>query len=91
MTKENKEALLKAAANAKINLTEHEASKLVGEIDEVLKVFSKIDEFKDYSEPRAPSPERKMRDDKVEKSALDPFSNSKLVRDRKFLGPKLVD
>ena len=87
----NEEALLKAVAIAKIKLSSHEKERLVSEIDEVLKVFSKIDKLK-FSVPLPVTiKERKLRRDKVEKSSIDPFSNSKLVRDRKFIGPKLVD
>ena len=83
--------LMKAAEIAKIKLSAQETEKLVKEIDEVLKVFSKIDEFKDYvEEPRLTS-ERKMRSDAAKKSGIDPFSNSKLKKDGKFVGPRLVD
>ena len=88
---DNRDSLLKAAAIARIKLTPQEADKLVGEIDEALRVFSKIDEFKEYVEEPKMLGERKMRADKIEKCDSDPFSNSKLVRNRKFIGPRLVD
>ena len=85
------DSLLKAAKNARLNLTPKEEQKLVADLEEILDAFSKIDQFRDYSEEPKPEAQRKMREDKIEKSSIDPFSNSKLVRDRKFIGPKLVD
>lgn len=91
MTSNNKTALLKAAAIAKINLTQQESNKLVAEIDEILRVFSKIDEFKETVEGEKPAVSQSMRKDKIEKSNDNPFSNSKLVKNRKFIGPRLVE
>ena len=88
---DNRESLRKAAEIARIRLTPQESERLVGEIDEVLRVFSKIDGFKEYVEEPKLSSERKMRKDNVEKSDSDPFSNSKFVKNRKFIGPRLVD
>lgn len=88
---DNRESLKKAAEIARIKLSKDESDRLVSEIDEVLKVFSKIDEFKGYAEEPKRMTERKMRKDKIEKSGIDPFSNSKLVKERKFIGPRLVE
>ena len=87
----NKEALKKAAAIARIKLTPQEEERLVTEIDEALKVFSKIDGFREYAEEPKFGGEQKLRKDEVEKCDNDPFSNSKLVKNRKFIGPRLVD
>jgi Asp-tRNA(Asn)/Glu-tRNA(Gln) amidotransferase C subunit len=82
--------LLKAASIAKIRLSDEETAKLVPEIEEALKVFEKIDAFKDaVDEERIGS--RHLREDKAVKSAVDTLSNSKFIRDRKFIAPKLVD
>ena len=91
MTPDNKIALLKAAQIARIKLSSQEENKLVSEIDEILKVFSKIDQFKETVEKEKPAIERHMREDKAKKSGINPFSNSKLVKNKKFLGPRLVD
>lgn len=88
---DNKIALKKAAAIARIKLSQQEEERLVSEIDEALKVFSKIDEFKGYVEEPKFTCERKLRVDSVKKCDIDPFSNSKLIKNRKFIGPKLVD
>ncbi|HLC69127.1 MAG TPA: hypothetical protein VJH24_04775 [Candidatus Bilamarchaeaceae archaeon] len=88
---DNRDALKKAAAIAKIHLTASEEKRLVGEIDDVLTVFSKIDAF---NEPVQESPlpiSRPLRKDTVQASDIDPFSNTKLVKNRKFIGPRLVD
>lgn len=85
------DALQKAAAMAKIHLTTDEASRLIGEIAEVLAVFSKIDGFKEYVEEPKTAGERKRREDQTEKCTIDPFSNSTLVKNKKFIGPRLVE
>lgn len=87
----NRASLLKAAAIARINLTKDEQDKLVSEIDEVLQVFSRIDQFNEYVEEPRHSIKRKLRDDKSEKCRSSPFSNSNLIENKKFKGPKLVD
>ena len=88
---ENRQALLKAAYIARIKLSSHEEERLVSEIDEILGVFSKIDEFKGYPEELKTTTERQMRNDKIVKCDIDPFSNSRLIKERKFIGPRLVD
>jgi len=85
-----REDLLKAAGIARIKLSESEVAGLVPEVEEALKVFEKIDSFGD--EVPEPAPEaRQMRADTVRKSHVDTFSNSKFVRNKKFIAPKLVD
>lgn len=88
---DNKQALLKAAKIARINLTETEQHKLVSEIDEVLQVFSRIDKFTGYVGEEKSITEREVREDRVEIRSEDPFSNSKLVEKKKFVAPRLVD
>ncbi|MDO8553335.1 MAG: hypothetical protein Q7S22_00880 [Candidatus Micrarchaeota archaeon] len=88
---DNKIALRKAAKIARITLTNEEEERLVGEIDEVLQVFSKVDEFNESVEESKPVTERSFREDKSEKHIIDPFSNTKLVENKKFKAPKLVD
>ncbi len=87
----NTESLKKAAKIARIQLSQQEEERLVSEIDEVLKVFCKIDEFNVYPKEPKLAIERKFRKDKIEKCNIDPFSNSKFLKNRKFIGPKLVD
>ncbi|MBS3067887.1 hypothetical protein J4450_04245 [Candidatus Micrarchaeota archaeon] len=88
---DHRESLKKAAAIARIKLSAQEEERLVSEIDEALKVFSKIDAFKDYVEEPKFTGARKLRSDSIKKCDIDPFSNSKLIKNRKFIGPKLVD
>lgn len=88
---DNTESLKKAAEIARIRLSPKEIDRLVVEIDEALQVFSKIDDFKEYIEEPKFTGVRKLRADSVKKCDIDPFSNSKLIKNRKFIGPKLVD
>ncbi len=82
----------KAADIAKIDLDAKEAEELVNELSAVLDSFSKIDSYGDNeAKPKTIAQERPLRKDKTIKSAIDPFSNTKLVEERKFKGPRLVD
>ena len=87
----HKEALLKSAEIAKINLTGKEAAALVKEIDDILAVFSKIDIYTDETAEIRTIKKRALRKDQVQKSTIDPFSNTKYITERKFKGPKLVE
>lgn len=87
----DKDALLKAAEIAKIKLSEQAASQLIREIDEVLGVFSKIDEFQVSVTEETLNISRPLRKDKEKKCKIDPFSNTNLIEKRKFIGPRLVD
>ncbi len=88
---QNTDALKKAAAIAKIHLTEKEMHVLLGEIDEILQAFSKIDSFNEAVGDKAFIDNRKLRKDVSKKSDIDPFGNTKLIKNGKFLGPRLVD
>ncbi len=88
---DHKSAIRKAAKIARITLTNEEETRLVGEIDDVLQVFSKIDEFSEHVAEPVVAKERQLREDTSEKCSIDPFSNTKLVENRKFKAPKLVD
>ena len=88
---DSRQSLIKAAEIAQIRLTENETDRLVSEIEEVLLVFSKIDKFEDYVKNTDELSEREFRRDLPLKSGIDPFSNSSLVKERKFVGPRLID
>ncbi|MEK6981507.1 MAG: Asp-tRNA(Asn)/Glu-tRNA(Gln) amidotransferase subunit GatC [Candidatus Micrarchaeota archaeon] len=91
---DHKEALLKAAANAKIRLTTEEVRILVPQLEEILTAFNKMDEIDVTNvEPTVNviRQSRELRDDIWEQKHFDSFSNAKFVKNKKFIGPKLVD
>ena len=91
---EKEEEIGKVARQAKLKLSEGEARKLAGEIQEILRMFDEMDDERvDGLEPTvhpAKAGER-LRDDEVVETRWDPFCCSRLVQDRQFVGPRLVD
>lgn len=83
--------LFKAAENARIHLQAEEADLLVGEIEEILRIFDKIDAFREPVKSVPPRSGWILRSDKVYPSPIDPFGNSRFILNRKFIGPRLVD
>lgn len=90
----HKEALLKAAVNAKIRLTQEEIQILVPQLEEILTAFNKMDEI-DVTNLKPTvtviRQNRELREDIAEQKHFDSFGNSKFVKNKKFIGPKLVE
>ena len=89
-----RDALLKAALNARIKLTEEEISLMMPQLENVLKAFNKMDETDTgKTEPtiQVITQIKELRQDKPEEKNFDGFSNTKAIKNKKFIGPKLVD
>lgn len=87
-----KQAVERAAKNARINLEDGEAEKFTEEFEEILDTFEKLEEVDTSDVEPAFHPievESKTRDDEIEES-LDSdeiFANTENVEDGKFKGP----
>ena len=88
------ETLIKhVCAVAKLELTKEEQEKYMKQLEEVLKVFKKIDEVDVSDTPPAFHPikiKNSWREDVPAKQEWDPLSNTRHKEDRYFKGPKIV-
>jgi aspartyl-tRNA(Asn)/glutamyl-tRNA(Gln) amidotransferase subunit C len=87
--------LLKVAANARLKLTDAEIKKFLPQLQEMLNVFSKLDELKvDKEKPSFQPTELSnvMREDKVKECLTQEqaFANTKHKENGYFKGPKVV-
>ncbi len=93
--KVDKKLLLKVAANARLNLTEKEINEFLPQLQEILKVFGKLDEIEVDNEKPSFQPlsfENVARHDVVEKclSQENALKNTKNKKDGYFMGPKVT-
>ena len=89
----DKKILLDVANNARIRLTKKEEEVLLPELNEILKIFSKLNEVNTNKiEPSFQPLDVKnvFREDKVENCKEDVLDNVKNKEDRYFKGPKVL-
>mgnify|MGYP001596619107 FL=1 len=89
----DKKILLDVANNARIRLTKKEEEELLPELNEILKIFSKLNEVNTNKiEPSFQPLDVKnvFREDKVENCKEDVLDNVKNKEDRYFKGPKVL-
>ena len=89
----DKKTLNEVANNARLKLTKKEEDELLPQLNDVLKMFSKLNEVNtDKVEPSFQPIEVKnvFREDKVETCKEDVLANVKNKEDRYFKGPKAI-